>query len=181
MWIPVHTAKASGQRSHFVSLESWRPGQKETDWVHAVSNIQQTRIWTCNVNHHLCCLVSMGQALSPFHYTWEVWRWRHKLGRTSQLRLRELCHWHAGSLWDTGVMSVWEKVTWVSSCLMMSLSALLWFVYSLYISCKMKMRPSVWRQLEGKDSAWKSMTRVAIMASELLWDTLLYPRGLQCG
>lgn len=51
----------------------------------------------------------------------------------------------------------------------------------LHLNCKMKTRPSSWRQLEGKETAWESETRVVTTPSELLGDSLFDPSALQCG
>lgn len=75
-----------------------------------------------------------GWVLPPFHYTWEVLGIEAQTRRTSQVRLTELCYQHSGTFWDLGLVSVWEKVTWTSSYLVMALSTLLCSVSSLYIN-----------------------------------------------
>lgn len=134
--------------------------------------------------HYLCHLVLMGWVLSPSHYYLRRVRMKAHTGKDLPTTLHRLVPLTLSPFWDRDAMSVWEKVTCVSSYLRMSVCTpvtCVLTVYKLHLNCKMKTCPLIWGQLEGKESAWESVTRVVTIPSELLEDALFDPRDLQCG
>lgn len=181
MWIPVQTAKTFGQKSRFICSLRLMKAMTEKNWPspHGLKHVRDKEmdLW-CGTLSLPSCVDGAGFIPFPLYLR------RVRVKAQIEKDLPVTLHWHSGPFWDRDVISVWEKVTCVPSYLRMSVCTPVTCVltaYKLHLNCKMKMCPLIWRQLEGKESALESVTRVVITPSELLWDALFDPRDLQCG
>lgn len=110
-----------------------------------------------NLRHGIPSLPSCleGWVLSPFIIPEKCEGWRHKLGRTSQVCFYRMVLLALRHLLGYGTQ-VWETVTWMSSYLVMALSALLCFAFSLYVNYIWLAR---WKPAPQSESNCKGKTQ----------------------